>query len=127
MTAIDKHNHAVVIALGTNIDHNRNMDKAMSLISRAVRDVRCSHRIWTEPIGMTSDKFLNMLIAGFCELSLQELKMGIKSIERECGRTTEEQRNGIVRMDIDILKYDNKTEHADDWDREYIKELIKEL
>lgn len=127
MTATDKQNHIVVIALGTNTDHNRNMDKAMSLISRAVRDVRCSRRIWTEPIGIASGRFLNMLVSGSCRLSLQELKMEIKSIERECGRTIEEQRNGIVRMDIDILKYDNKTEHADDWDREYIKELIKEL
>lgn len=127
MTATDKHNHIVIIALGTNTDHNRNMDIALSLIRRVVRDVRCSRRIWTEPIGMASGMFLNMLVSGSCRLSLQELKMEIKSMERGCGRTTEAQRNGIVRMDIDILKYDNETEHTDDWNREYIKELIKEL
>lgn len=127
MTATDKHNHIVIIALGTNTDHNRNMDKVMGFLCSIMGNVRCSRRMWTEPIGMTSGMFLNMLVSGSCILSLQELKMKIKSMERECGRTTEEQRNGIVRMDIDILKYDNETEHTDDWNREYIKELIKEL
>ena len=127
MTSTDKPNHTVIIALGTNIDHNWNMTKAMNLIRRIIGNAKCSRRMWTEPIGIASGMFLNMLVSGSCRLSRQELKMEIKSMERECGRTAEEQHNGIVRIDIDILKYDNETEHADDWNREYIKELINEL
>lgn len=127
MTVIKEHDHRVIIVLGTNIDHGANMDKAMELLCDVIGDIRYSRRMWTEPIGMASGIFLNMMVSGICKLSLQELKLKLKWIEVKCGRTAEEQEKGTVRMDMDILKYDERTEHIDDWSREYIKELIKDL
>jgi len=127
MAVIKERDHRVIIALGTNIDHDVNMDKAMWLLCDVIGNVRYSRRMWTEPIGMASGMFLNMMVSGLCKLSLQELKLKTKLIEVKCGRTAEEQKNGTVRMDIDILKYDERMEHVDDWNRKYIKELIKDL
>jgi 2-amino-4-hydroxy-6-hydroxymethyldihydropteridine diphosphokinase len=35
--------------------------------------------------------------------------------------------DGIVAIDLDLLQYSEVRYHLKDWDREYIKDLIKEL
>ena len=51
----------------------------------------------------------------------------LKNIEIECGRTDASKSEGIIPMDIDVLKYGDNTEHVEDWQRDYIKILIKEI
>lgn len=119
--------HKVIIALGTNFDHEKNMEHATWCLSKIMSGMKYSRRLWTEPVGLMSGKFLNQLVVGTCSFTEEELHNETKRIERECGRCEEEKNAGIVRIDIDILKYDEKTEHTEDWNREYIKLLIKEL
>lgn len=119
--------HNIIIALGTNTEHEHNINNALCLLNDVVFDITCSRRLWTAPIGMVSDRFLNMLVSGRCYLTLPDLYDTIKSIEAKCGRLDADKKRGIVKIDIDILQYDKQREHAGDWQREYIKTLIKEL
>jgi len=123
----DKEIHSIIIALGTNTEHEHNINKALCLLDDIVFDIKYSRKLWTSPIGIMSDMFLNMLVSGRCNLTLPELCNVIKSIETKCGRLDDDKKRGIVKIDIDILQYDNQKEHADDWQRKYIKTLIKEL
>ena len=50
-----------------------------------------------------------------------------KLIEKELGRSKEKDSTGIVALDLDLLKYDEVILHANDWNRDYIKILFKEL
>lgn len=130
MTVGNRHEptvHEVIIALGTNTWHAANMLKAMTLLEDVMSGMKYSKELWTEPIGMTSGMFLNKLAKGYCRLEIEELHRRMKDIEHKCGRSEEEKRNGIVKIDIDILKYDDTICHAEDWKREYIKTLMKEL
>lgn len=127
MATADTQKHNVIIALGTNTEREDNMQRAIIALNKIVKDMRLSRQLLTPPIGMGGNNFLNRLVAGSCSLCPDELKAATKRIEKECGRNEGERQAGIVRMDIDILKYDEHLEHVDDWDREYIKELIKEL
>lgn len=40
------------------------------------------------------------------------------------GRTQEDRTAGIVRIDLDLLQYDNDRYHLRDWERDYIKKLL---
>lgn len=123
----DRKKHNVIIALGTNTEQELNMREAVRRLGDVIGDMKTSRDLWTEPIGIVSDKFLNKVIRGTYTLGTDELHETARRIETECGRTDSDTKAGIVRMDIDILKYDEKVEHTDDWNREYIKKLIKEL
>ena len=39
------------------------------------------------------------------------------------GRTAEDRRLGIVRIDLDLLQYDDTRFHLRDWERPYVKLL----
>lgn len=120
----------VIIALGTNKCHKENMTLATRMLGNIISDIKYSSEMWTAPIGMklsTTNKFLNMIISGLCTLTHDDLHKALKHIEKECGRTNAEKKEGIIRMDIDILKYGDTKEHISDWQRNYIKTLIKDI
>jgi 2-amino-4-hydroxy-6-hydroxymethyldihydropteridine diphosphokinase len=51
----------------------------------------------------------------------------LKSVEQEMGRTQEDRLAGIVKIDLDILQFDDTRHHERDWQRPYVIQLIKEL
>ncbi len=50
-----------VIALGSNCNQEENISKAQTLLKQRFKNVKFSDTQWTEPIGITSDKFLNCI------------------------------------------------------------------
>ena len=43
------------------------------------------------------------------------------------GSTNEDRKKNVVVIDIDLLQFDNERRKTDDWDRDYIQLLYKEL
>ena len=80
----------------------------------------------TEPVGIISPPFHNQIVTGTTDMSLEELEISIKQIERDLGRLREHGQTQ-VSIDIDILKYDQQVLHDNDWRREYVKTLISLL
>ena len=83
--------------------------------------------IWTEPVGVVSPPYLNCLATMTIEDSLSCLHDKTKAIERLMHSSQEERKDNIVRIDIDILSFDHKHYHEDDWTRDYVKRLIQDL
>ena len=50
-----------IIALGSNHNQEENISKAQTLLKQRFKNVKFSDKQWTEPIGITSDKFLNCI------------------------------------------------------------------
>ena len=117
----------VILALGTNCEQLRNMEKAKGMLADILWNISFSSQTWTAPIGIVSDQFLNCLAIGETSQSLSSLLSAIKRIERECGDSTALRQENIVRMDIDILLFGDKKMHNLDWQRPYIQQLMKEL
>ena len=44
-----------------------------------------------------------------------------KELERRCGRIPEDKAQGVVKLDIDLLVFDNKILKPEDMEREYIR------
>ena len=117
----------ILISLGSNTNQTDNICKAIELIAHIATGITCSEKVWTAPIGMVSDRFLNCIVSGYTTMSLDELTNATKSIEKLCGRTKGDKDKGIIKIDIDILRYNNETLHPADWERDYIKHLVAGL
>ena len=42
----------VIMALGTNTGQNANISLALNRLGNIITDMKCSRKMWTEPIGM---------------------------------------------------------------------------
>lgn len=117
----------VILALGTNVNQERNMKQVRQLLADTWPDMKFTTPKWTQPIGMATDLFYNCLAYTEVEESLEELTEKVKTMERICGNTEAERLLNRIQMDIDILLYGDKKLHIDDWQRDYIQELMNEI
>ena len=117
----------VILALGTNVNQERNMKQVRQLLVDTWPYMKFTTTKWTQPIGMASALFYSCLAYTAVEESLDELIKKVKNMERICGNTGAERSLNRIQMDIDILLYGDKKLHIDDWQRDYIQELMNEI
>ena len=122
-----KQHNKIIVALGTNFDQRKNAFTAESILKTIIKDSHVSKYLWTKPIKLeNSDKFLNFLIFGKTHYGLSQLNKAFKQLEKKCGRNRSDELRGIIKLDIDILQYGNEIYHHEDWNRDYVKELMQE-
>ena len=117
----------IILALGTNSEQELNMGKAREMLVALLGTLRFSKNMWTHPIDIVSDDFLNCMAIGKTTMSLTALNATLKKIERSCGDTSYKRRKNVVKMDIDTLQYDTTIMHEKDWKRPYILQLLDEM
>jgi 2-amino-4-hydroxy-6-hydroxymethyldihydropteridine diphosphokinase len=105
----------------------------MKRVAERLRELFCDVNV-TEPIvtpayGMpaTAAPYANLLAEFHTTLGKDELLATLKQLERELGDSDALRREGIVVMDLDLLQYGDTKHHADDWQRPYVKMLLKAL
>ena len=119
--------HNIIIAVGTNTRQEENLQKAKTLIKKKFKEVKFSSALWTQPIGINSDVFLNALASAKTSKNIKETTSVLKEIETNCGNTRAQRDKGIIIMDLDLMAFDEEKLHNNDWERTYIKTLAKEL
>ncbi len=117
----------IIISLGSNTDQARNIMLAVKMIGKMFPFAKFTEAIWTEPVGLKSEKFLNCLCHIKSDDSIATVEGHLKYIERCIGRTAENSMKGIIAIDIDILKFNETRLHKGDWQRDYIQKLIKNI
>ena len=118
----------VIIALGCNDRQEERMVNARRLLVDVFGDgMVFSRDLWTEPIGIQSDRFLNCVGKVTTRLTQNEVTAVLKHIESECGNTTELRHKNIIAMDVDLLVYGGVMQRPEDMERSYIKELLTDL
>lgn len=122
-----KESHSVILCLGSNTDQEANIQRAQQLLRAEYASIAFTPSIWTEPVGVISPPYLNCLATVNTKESLSCLHDKTKAIERQMHSSREERKGNIVRIDIDILSFDRKHYHEDDWNRDYVKQLIEDL
>lgn len=117
--------HQILLSLAANIQQKKNMAEARRLLSTLIDDAEFTPERWTKPIGNSRpDKYLNQLVRATTTLGADELQQRCKELERAMGRTDADRREGIVRIDIDLLQHDARRYHERDWERDYIRQLL---
>lgn len=120
----------IIISLASNYEQTQNLPLALQRLGQVLTVMRVTQAIWTKPYrsekceGISDSLYLNQLVYGETTLDADQLETVFKQIERSMGRTPEERRQGIVRIDIDLLQHADTRYHQKDWDRDYIKQLL---
>lgn len=115
----------VILALGSNTRQETSMEEAQRLLRELLPDIVFSRCMWTEPIGIRSEMFLNCMAQACTTLNLAQLKAAIKDIEQAIGDRNKA--TNTIPMDIDLMQYGSRRFKEDDWKREYIVKLKNEI
>lgn len=95
----------VCVALGSNVDAERHVRMAVTLLREHFGQLRLSPVYRNPAVGFAGADFLN-LVAGFdTALPLTELIPTLSDIEARCGRERGAQRFAPRSMDMDLLLY----------------------
>jgi len=97
---------SVLIALGSNLgDRRLNLRRAVAALAPHVRVVRASRVRETEAVDSPPDAppFLNMVVAGYTDLSPQALLAELLTIETRLGRRRTRVRNAPRTIDLDLI------------------------
>ena len=98
----------ITIALGSNTEQQQHIKEAIERLKTVFSDITFTQLQWTDPIGVVSDRYLNCLANFTTSLSLQQLVQQLKDIETAMGDTHENHEQGIVLIDLDVIKYGDK-------------------
>ncbi len=117
-----------VIGIGSNIQPKENILKAISKIGQLHRIVRQSRFVETQPIGDQGQPyFLNGAISIETEMERDDLKDCLKKVDRELGRMQCVDRNEARTIDLDIVVWGEKIVDEDVYEREFLREAVREV
>lgn len=108
----------ITLAIGSNILQQKNIDEAQSRLRHLLPGIVFGEAVWTTPIGIQSDRFLNLLAYADTPLSLDHLQEELKAIEREMGDSHENHQQGHVIIDLDVAEYDGRIVKEVIWSKE---------
>ena len=98
----------ITISLGSNTEQEQHIEEAIERLKTVFSDITFTQPQWTEPVGVVSDRYLNCLANFTTSLPLQQLVQQLKDIETAMGDTHENHKQGIVLIDLDVIKYGDK-------------------
>ena len=98
----------ITISLGSNTEQEQHIEEAIERLKTVFSDITFTQPQWTEPIGVVSDRYLNCLANFTTSLSLQQLVQLLKDLETAMGDTHENHKQGIVLIDLDVIRYGDK-------------------
>lgn len=105
------------------------MAVAKERLSTSFPGIHFTDVITTAAYGKPDDAppYSNMLAECDTKLKLEDLVTFLKKTEKDMGDKVSLRAEGIVLMDIDLLEYNRRRYHLDDWNRPYIKKLLAML
>lgn len=120
--------HKILLSIGSNTDACSNMSKAKELLRSCFPTIKYTDAIETTPYGEKyTTPFLNSLAYLKTDLNSNEVVRQLKAIERKMGRRASHKSEGIVIIDIDLLQWDTEILKPDDFERDYMQQLIVEI
>ena len=120
--------HTCFLCLGSNFYRIAHMAYAQRELKKHFPAIRFSEEMETEAIGSRFlSPFSNQVASFETKLSAEEVKVILKQIEHDLGRRPEEKSQGVIRIDIDLLMYDDCVLKPQDMERDFVIEGLKSL
>jgi len=114
--------------MGSNSDKEKNILFARKSLTKLFPSIVFGTPIISEPLFIANESlFLNQVASFETEWPLEQVRKELKHLEKLSGRTIENTANGIITLDIDILKYNDIVLKPDDLKRQYIIDSMKTL
>lgn len=125
---MDNQLNRVILCLGSNLDKEKNMERAAERLRALFVSIRFAEPIYTDAFDCpVPTSFLNQVAIAFSPLAAGEIKERLKEIERSLGRKPEDKGLGRVPIDIDLLCWNEEVLKPDDLRRDYIQSGIRSL
>ena len=93
----------VYLGLGSNIERETHLRAGLDALAGFLTDMQCSAVFESQPVGIKSGPFFNLVVSAYTDLPLMELDRRLKFIEADNGRYAQD-RKGLP-LDIDVLLY----------------------
>ena len=118
----------IIISIGSNHNQKENISFAKKKLAGMLGEQTSFTRdMWTEPVGIQSEKFINCICISTTRHTLLQLTKAFKQLEKKCERSKKNDLISKIPLDIDILLYGNQRYHEKDWERQYIQELLNDF
>jgi len=120
--------HRAYLNLGSNIEPELNLPKAIRMLRRYGEITQVS-RVWeSESIGIDGPNFLNACVLFLTHLGPVELKeQFIRPIEADLGRIRHANKNAPRIIDIDIVLFDDTPLNLEYWKYAFVAVPLAEL
>lgn len=96
----------ISISLGSNIDRERHIRQAITLLQQHFGDLTLSPVYQTAAVGFDGDDFLNLVVMFHCNDPVKEVVQSLKRIEDLMGRDRSLPKFSARSIDLDLLTYD---------------------
>lgn len=117
-----------LLSIGTNEDRERHLALCHQLLEELFVDITYSKTSVTAPYGTSYKKdFLNQLAVIYTDKSKEDVSTLLKSMEKKIGREKKDKEKGIVKIDIDIIIWNEEVLKPADISRSYIVDLLPSL
>lgn len=118
----------VIIGLGSNIDPENNIKKALEYLLEMGIIIRKSEFIYTEPERKKDQPdFLNGALVMTTDLPYEDLYDKLKQTEDLMGRDRTGDKNGPRKIDLDIVAYNSTITDDEVYEYEFLKSFVKQL
>ena len=101
----------IFLGLGSNIEREKHLHAGLEALDGFVQHMTCSPVFESQPVGIKSGPFFNLVVSAYTDLPLMELDRRLKFIEADNGRYAPE-RKGLP-LDIDVLLYGEQVGNFD--------------
>jgi 2-amino-4-hydroxy-6-hydroxymethyldihydropteridine diphosphokinase len=120
--------HRMILSLGSNIEAEINLPKAVQML-RVAGNVEAISSVWeSESVGFNGPNFLNACVAILSPLGHVEFKEQIiRPIESNLGRVRSSEKNAPRPIDIDVELCDGKPVNAEYWRFAFVLIPLAEL
>ena len=101
----------IFLGLGSNIEREKHLHAGLEALDGFLMKMTCSPVFESQPVGIKSGPFFNLVVTAYTDLPLMELDRRLKFIEADNGRYAPE-RKGLP-LDIDVLLYGEQVGNFD--------------
>ena len=124
--------HQAIVSVGSNIDPEENILRAIDLIRDEQRLIAESKMIQTKPVGLVDQPdFINGALLIETELDSTAFNQFLKTVESRLQRIKGAENFGPRTIDLDIIVWDSRVVHDDfrnyDHTRIPVSELIEQF
>lgn len=114
-----------ILCMGSNFERKIHLNAARKALKEQFPRICFGKEIETEAIGkIYLSPFSNQIAKFETTLTPDEIRSIFKNIERQNGRLPEEKALGIVKLDIDLLAFNNLVLKPEDLHREYVQKEL---
>lgn len=99
--------HTILISVGSNIDRAYYTQRALDCLKAEFEDVSHSSVYESESVGFDGSAFYNYVVKASSDLSIAQVCLILKEIEKQNGRVSSEKKFSSRTLDLDLLTYDD--------------------